>query len=404
MSGIIQVLIVADQEPLLQTIGRLLQNKESISVLGTVNQISELVNKLDVLTPDVVLMDIGGAEIDPIGCIERVSANFPQVSLIVLSDNPSAEEVRRYMRAGAKDYLPHSLTDQELHDAVVSVCESERSRRSRNSVAFLQENSTRKCCIVAFISAKGGVGKTTLAVNTAVALAKQGKRTVLVDLDLQFGDTSLLLNLVSENSIIQLVKEVHDFDPEVIEQYMIPHESGMMLLSTGTRPEEAEYVTAADVRVILQALRKQFDYVIVDTAPVVNDVFFAALETADERLIVSTLNLAVLKNNRLLMDLLQELDYETDTFKQVLNRVNSKNGLKERDATRILKSEAFCEIDNDYKFVDTAANEGLIFVEKNPNHHLSKQVYALTAKLDFKHAGRISRRNPLLKRWAGKPS
>jgi pilus assembly protein CpaE len=404
LSDIIQVLIVANRDPLLHTVTQFLEHKEAISVLGAVNQISELMNKLEVLTPNVVLMDITDTTSDPICWVEKISANFPKVALVVLADNPSAEEVRRYMRAGAKDYLSHAIPNEELYNSIVSVCESERLRYSRNTVAILEERSTRKSCMVAFISAKGGVGKTTLAVNTGVALARQGKRTALVDLDLQFGDTSLLLNLAPENSIIHLVREVQDIDPEVVERYMIPHDSGMMLLSTGSRPEESEYVTAADVRVILQALRKRFDYIIVDTAPIANDIFFAVLETADERLMVSTLNLAVLKNNRLLMDLLEELDYDLDSVKHVLNRVNSKNGLKVRDVKRVLKSDVYCELDNDFKFVESAANEGTIFVDKNPQHRLSKQIQALTAKLDVKHGGRISRRNPLLRKWTKRSS
>ncbi len=402
MSDTIQLLVVADGDPILQALGSMLELKDNMNIIAEVNGIADVLNRLEVLTPDIVLMDVSETQSDPVPWIERMVARFPQTAIVVLASDSDAQQVRRYMRGGAKDYLFKPISGDALCSALFAVYQSECQRRTRTTVSLLRERSTQRCCTAAFMSAKGGVGKTTMAVNTAAALARQGKRTALVDLDLQFGDASLLLNLVPDKSIVDLVREVQEIDPEVIERYMTVHESGMLLLPADSRPERAEYVTGTHIRVILQALRKRFEYVIVDTAPIANDIFFAVLETTDEQFMISTLNLAVLKNNRLLLELLAELDYDVRTVKHVINRINSKNGLKVRDVSKLLKADVYWELDNDFNFVETAANEGNLFIVKNPQHRLSKQIYALTARLDTERGGRVSRRNPLRKNWIGR--
>lgn len=390
----VRIVIVSNAEARVQSLRAALQPVAQLEVLGSMD-CSEALHKLEILSPHIALLDAGTGLEEGIRFVERCCRKYPQLSLVVLSDNGDANVVRRYMRAGAKDYLYEANESEALGSMLLSVHAREQEKAHRHTMAVLSDQSTPDSRIVAFISAKGGVGKTTLAMNTAVALAIQGKRTAVVDLDLQFGDASLLLNCSPVKTIIQLVQESSEIDPDVVERYMLTHASGVRLLATGSKPEEAEYVTSADVRVLLQSLRKNYDYIIVDTAPLANDIFFAVLDTVDERFMVSTLSLAVVKNNRLLLDLLVELDYDIHRIKHILNRANAKNGLKIGDISRILATDLYAEIDNDFQFVETAANEGALFIQKDPQHRLSRQIYALTAKLDQEYGRTISRRNPL---------
>ncbi|MCF8563835.1 response regulator [Alicyclobacillus tolerans] len=396
MSSAIQVMVVDDSAETRQSLRMLLSFAEGIDVIAEAENGAEALHRLAVFSPDIVLMDLNMPVLDGIAATERICNQYPGIAVIALSVQNDVEYVRRCMRAGAKDYLLKPANMETLASTIEQVYREHCERSTRNAVAKLSEQLVDRPKTVALLSAKGGVGKTTIAVNTAVALAEQGKRVVLVDFDVQFGDTTLMLNLSPERTVLDLVRESTEIDPDVLDRYLSVHSSGISVLAAPQRPEEAEYLEAAHVRVILQSLQKKFDYVVVDTAPVANDVFFAILDTSDERFLVSTMNLAILKNNRMLMDLLIELNYDPAGVKHVLNRANAKNGLKVRDVERILKSDIYWELDNDYQWVESSINEGIPFVLKDKQHRLSKQLFAFTARLE-EHTDRISRRNPLRK-------
>lgn len=404
VSQTIQVMIVDDMEESRASVKLMLDLVDGVEVIAEAKDGVDALARLAVVAPDVILMDINMPVMDGVEATEKITLQYPNIAVVVLSVQNDVEYIKRCMRAGAKDYLFKPVTIDVLAETIENVAESERNRHSRNTVAVLADHFTQRAKVMSFVSAKGGVGKTTMATSIAAAYASLGKRVVYVDCDLQFGDGSLFFNLSAPRTMLDLVRESNEIDPDVLERYLTTHPSGVRVLPAPPRPEESEYITAAQVRVILQALRKRFDFVIVDTSPVANDVFFAVLETSDDVYMVSTLNLAVLKNNRLLLDLLVAIGYEVGGIRHVLNRANARNGLKIRDAQRVLQADVYWELDNDYQFVETAINEGMPFVLREGKHRLAKQVYALVARIAQEDGGRASRRHPLRRLFAVKPS
>ena len=178
---------------------------------------------------------------------------------------------------------------------------------------------------------------------------------------------------------------------------MLQVSTNLWLLPAPLRPEAAEYVSPGHLRLVLQALRRRFDFVVVDTAPVANDAFFAVLESSDDVLCISTQNVAVLKNNRLLLDLLEQVGAELEApVRHVLTRASSaRGGIRVRDVEQVLNGPVFAEIDNDYPFVEGSINEGVPFVWSHRGHRLSKQVFVLAAKLEEETGHRLHRRSPL---------
>jgi len=400
----IQVMVVDDIDESRESVKLMLEMADGIDVIAEAKDGADALARLAVVAPDVILMDINMPVMDGVEATEKISLLYPNLSVIVLSVQNDVEYIKRCMRAGAKDYLFKPVTMDVLVETIEKVTTLERDRHSRTTVAVLSERFTQRAKVMAFVSAKGGVGKTTIATSVAAAYANLGKSVVYVDCDLQFGDGSLFFNITSNRTMLDLVRESNEIDPDVLDRYLTLHPSGVQILAAPARPEEAEYISAAQVRVMLQALRKRFDFVVVDTSPIANDIFFAVLETSDDVYMVNTLNLAVLKNNRLLLDLLTAIGYEVDSIRHVLNRANARNGLKIRDAERVLKADVYWEMDNDYQFVETAINEGLPFVLRDAKHRLAKQVYALTARIAEEDGGRASRRHPLRRLFAAKHS
>ena len=369
-----------------------LSQKSDVEVVGEVNDGAHALQKLSVITPNVLLIGVSPNMSDDIRAIEQITLQYPNVSVIVLSEHKDWYYVREYMRAGAKDYLYMPVTNDVLVSTVHDVYNTNRKLHERNTVAALNDEFVHKSRVFTFVSTKGGVGKTTVAINVAAAWAKLGKSVVVVDLDLQSGVDNIFLGLTPARTIADLVRECTDIDPEALKRYLIQHESGLSLLCAPIRPEEMELVSPAHVRVVLQILKKMYDYVIVDTSPVVNDNFFTTYEVADECFLVHTLNLTVIKNNRVLLDLLEELGYQTDKVKHVVNRNAVRNGMKISDLHQIFQKDVFWSLDNDYSFVEQSINQGIPFVLKEPHHRLSKQVYSFVTKLDTLRGSQPSRR------------
>jgi len=427
----IQVMIVDDSDEVRESLRMLLGTMGRIVVLAEANNGEEALRKLELVEPDIILMDLNMPVMDGVEATERISAAYPNISVVVLSVQDDVEYVRRSMRAGAKDYLFKPISGEALEASLTEIFESTQVRASRNTVALLSDRFTRQTRVITCVSAKGGVGKTTVAVNVAAALSAEGRRVAFVDCDLQFGDAALMLNLNPSRTIADLCRETRDIDGDVVESYLAEATANLWLLAAPKRPEESDYVAPGQVRLILQALRRRFDYVVVDTAPIANDLFFTILESVDDVLCISTQNVAVLKNNRLLLDLLGQVGYEqsqlnspvqgqgqgsahglsqgpvrgpgpaqrstpNQAVKHIITRASSSRaGVRIRDAEKVLQGSVYAEIDNDYAFVEGSINEGVPFVLSNRLHRLSKQIYQLTTKLEQEAGYRTPRRNPL---------
>ena len=181
---------------------------------------------------------------------------------------------------------------------------------------------------IAVFGPKGGVGRTTLAVNLAVAAATElGQRTCLVDGSFQFGDIGVLLNLNPKNkSIADLIPELEVGEPESLDTFLIKHSAGINVLLAPPSPEMAELITPPITKRMLEALRASHDLVIVDCMSTFNDTTLAILDIADTVLTMLSLEITSIKNIRLFLEVAEQLGYGSDKVRLVLNRADSSLG------------------------------------------------------------------------------
>ena len=186
---------------------------------------------------------------------------------------------------------------------------------------------TRRGRIVTVFSPKGGTGKTVTSTNLAAAFAKfEGKRTLLLDLDLQFGDAAIMLGLEPEKTIYDLVVAPGELDSEKLAGYTTRHPSGLDILPAPVRPEDAELVTETKLSRLLEVARESYDIIVVDTSPFFHGPMLATLDRTDELLLVCGLDVPTLKNVRLALQTLELLAFPQNRIRLVLNRANSKVG------------------------------------------------------------------------------
>ena len=212
--------------------------------------------------------------------------------------------------------------------------------------------------IVTVFSPKGGTGKTAIATNLASALAKhEGKRTLLLDLDLQFGDAAIMLGLQPEKTIYDFVSAPGELDPEKLAGYTTRHVSGLDILPAPLRPEDAELVTEAKIGRLLEVARTSYDVIVVDTSPFFHGPMLATLDQTDELLLVCSLDVPTIKNVRLSLQTLELLSFPMKKVHVVLNRANTKVGMKESEVETALERKVRYQIPSD-RAVPLSVNRG----------------------------------------------
>jgi pilus assembly protein CpaE len=233
--------------------------------------------------------------------------------------------------------------------------------------------------VIAIFSPKGGVGRTTIAVNLAVAAATElGRSVVLMDGSFQFGDVGVLLNLNPKNkSIADLVPELEMGEPESLDTFVIKHSSGISVLLAPPSPEMAELITPGGVKKVIEALRRRHDLVIIDCTSWFNDTTLAILDVADDVLTILSLEITSIKNMRLFLEVAEQLGYEQSKIKLVLNRADSTLGIRVADVENSIGRKVDHTIVSDGRSVVYALNRGVPFFLSNREAQVSQDVLRL---------------------------
>src|SRR5688572_9171985 len=394
MADQIRVLIVDDIPETRDHLTKLLGFESDIDVVGSAASGAEAIALATSLTPDVVLMDINMPDMDGIAATEQLARAVPTAAVVMMSVQGEADYLRRSMLAGAREFLVKPFSSDELTASIRHVHTRERDKQSRISVAApapasaggggtagATEGSGEPGRVVALFSPKGGVGRTTVAVNMAVAAATElGKKVVLVDGSFQFGDVGVLLNLNPKNkSIADLVPELEQAGHEVesIDTFVINHSAGIRVLLAPPSPEMAELITPAGIKRVIEALRLTHDLVVVDCTAFFNDTTLAILDAADIILTMLSLEITSIKNMRLFLEVAEQLGYESGKVRLILNRADSALGIRVADVEHSIGRKVDETIVSDGRSVVYALNRGVPFFLSNREAQVSQDILRL---------------------------
>ena len=375
MGETIKILIVDDIQDIRENICKLLEFNPEITVVGQAATAVEAIERSKQTQPDVILMDINMPGMDGIAATEIITTEVPSANIIMMSVQGEQEYLRRSMVAGAKNYLTKPFTGDELMQAVKQVYTNETKRKNtqKDSSKPVKEGK-----IITVFSTKGGVGKTTISTNLAVALTELlGVKVGIVDADLQFGDMALFLNVMPKATVADLVRDIDNLDAELLSSYLTDYSDKVKLLSAPFRPEQADSITSNHLTGILKTMVSMFDYVIIDTAPVFNEVILSVLDASDCILVISSLDLPAIKNVKLCLEIMESLNYSTDKIKMVLNRANSEGGIGTGEVEESLHHDFIATLPSDGKTVLGAVNRGIPFVVSHPETPVSQSVFHL---------------------------
>jgi pilus assembly protein CpaE len=360
--------------------GRLEQLREAGYVTTTVATAADSVNALRAAPFDLIIAE--GLAVS--GAIARVRGATPkQVPLIVVSPAGDVEARIAFLEAGADDVIAASFARPELEARVEALLIRTGKARPEGAAG----NGAGK--IVTFFAPKGGVGTTTLAVNSAVLLAGgptamqgHGPRVLLIDLDLQFGQVATHLNLSPRYDIADLCSDEQAMtDPALAAAYLTVHASGISVLAGPSNPEADFRVTVDQLEKALRILRPGFDHVLVDCGSRLDPRTLWMLEQADTHVFVIFPEIAALRATTLMMGFLAETATLRATTHFVVNHIFPKELLKTRDVENLIRAKPVAEIP--YAEIDMirAVNEGVPVVFSRPSSPASQAIQVLTVAI-----------------------
>ncbi|WP_187118946.1 AAA family ATPase [Bacillus marasmi] len=319
---------------------------------------------------------------------------------VVLLMLPSQQiDLKQALFAGVVDILPTTPTVSEFHSAI---------EKAEQTIALKLENSEQNGQyptsatkqkdgkIIVFLSTKGGVGKTTLAVNAATALAKKNLAVAVIDLDLQFGDVPLLFDKEPKATIYDWVKESLDEKDGEVEPYMMKHSSGVEFIAAPPLPEFAELISGDHVSRLIEELKKRYDVIIIDTPPSLVETNLVALDYADDIMLITSFDLPALKNGKLALDTMALLGF-TEKIKIVLNRDAEMKGMNLASIENVLGKTIFARIPSDYMTVISSINKGIPFVISAARTQVAKTTLKFAESLVS--PGKIKTEKPKQKRF-----
>jgi pilus assembly protein CpaE len=292
--------------------------------------------------------------------------------IVVVAAGGTTAILDEALEADVSDVL---LLPQMIENVVFTVKKASHAKRA------LPESSRKQLGrVVTVFSPKGGTGKTVTASNFACTLTKQGRRTLLLDLDLQFGDAAIVMGIEPEKTIYDLVVAPGELDFEKLAGYTTKHPCGLDILPAPLRPEDAELVTESKITRLLEVARECYDVIVVDTSPFFHGPMLATLDRTDDLLVLCGLDVPTLKNVRLAMQTLELLSFPKNRIRFVLNRANTKVGLSKREVESALKITIDVEMPSD-RAVPVSVNQGVPVALSNPGCDFAKAIASLTKVL-----------------------
>jgi pilus assembly protein CpaE len=305
------------------------------------------------------------------------------VAVLLVTPKVDSHVLRAALRARVRDVLDAKDDVESLASSVVSAVESVSRQRTsvspEASAATALEPTVGK--VITVFSPKGGVGKSVLSTNLSAAIAKElGRSVILVDLDLQFGDVAVMLQMPPSRTIFDAAQAFDRLDAEMLEGFLIAHESGLRALLAPVQPEEAESVTTGRITQILKILRGLADFVVIDTPASLSEVVLTALEQSDLILAVATMDVPSVKNTKVSLQKLQQLGFDSRTIQLVLNRADSKVWLDPHEIEVATGNQIIARIPSD-RLVPRSVNKGIPVVLDSPRSAVARAIAALAREV-----------------------
>ncbi|WP_374055019.1 AAA family ATPase [Rossellomorea sp. FM04394] len=305
---------------------------------------------------------------------QEISILFPHLYIIlILPDH--MENARKAMNVGASNILRQSAEQEEKRDVIDQAVKYLKLRES--GVNF---HLSKNCKVVSVCSPKGGIGRTTTAVNLAVTYAQMGKRVGVLDANLQFGDMNMHFDIRPNGTLYEWVKEEYEQHSFSIDKYLVQHDSGVSILPAPLRPEFFEMITETHIEKVIEEMKMRFDILIIDIPSYLSEVHLKCLERSEECLLLVTNDLPVLKRSKLYIEALDSFQFrEKIKIIHIRNKKNKQVDVSQME--RILETAIFATLPFHEPVITQSVNLGVPVVLTHPRKPIGKSFLSIAKQL-----------------------
>ena len=378
----VRVLVLGDSPDATNAVGVMLQQEPGLIVATAKARYGEGVRALHEIGPDVAILladSLLGA--DAVVSMEELATARPWTGVIALSSGERYSS-RDFVLAGARDCLSPPYERNTLVDSIRQVHAHESRRRERLGPRTAASDQRKSCHMIAVHGSKGGVGTTTIAVNLAVALkVLTNARVAIVDASLQIGDIGVSLNLPVNTTVVDLLARLQDVDEALLDKVMAAHSSGIRVLMGPSDVEDADSITADQMRHVLTLLAGHFDYLIVDTAATLDGVGLAVLDQSHKILLVTTPEVPALKNAGRFLQISRRLGYPSEKCLLLVNRAGSRDAVSLGEIEKSLGVKPVGTLRSAGGVFVKAVNRGEDIVASRMAKEVSDDVYTMARQL-----------------------
>jgi pilus assembly protein CpaE len=339
---------------------------------------AEIVN----LRPNAAIITLGVNSEPALKLIEKLSVECPATAVISAARDSSPELILRSMRAGAREFLRLPVSTDELKTVL---------ERTAEFCSVQRDVPKKKGRMIAVFSSKGGCGTSFVATNLAAATRAS---TVLVDLNLQAGDLPLFLGIEPKFSIADLVENRARLDDELLARYITPHSSHLSLLSAPKEADSADDIKPEHIFEALEKLRERYDYVVLDPQHTFDAITLAALDQADDIVLVLTLDIPAIRSAQRALEIFDRLGYARSKVRIIVNRWSKQIDLDLQQVERYLHEKVAGYVTSDYQTAVNSINLGQPLVQSEPTSKIAVEIKKIAAALTGNPAAHIEQPTP----------
>ena len=369
----IDTVIIDSEETSRELIANYLETVDDVNIIQQFKDILAAQDYIIENRPPLVIVDITKKTNISLDVISKLTTLVKNIKIIVLYYETESDIVIKALRAGAREFLVKPLIEKDFIAAV----------QKMKDLILGNINDTTKCKVITTFSNKGGIGKTSIAVNLAMEIANITKEKVaLVDLNMQMGDITTFLNLDPSFDTSYVINNLDRIDETflltTLEQY---NKTSLYVLADPPDIEQAEIITSEDITTLINILRNVFSYIVIDTTSSFDAKTITALDNSDLILLVSIINLPSIRNCQRCFDLFKKLGYSKDKIKLIINRYMEADDIKIEDVEEVLDHKVFFKIPNNYYTIINSINKGIPICDASPNSNICKSFKQLGALL-----------------------
>jgi pilus assembly protein CpaE len=397
----INVIIAENELNEREKLKSLLASEPDIQIVGEARDGKECLELVTRHRPEIALIKEDLPVLNGLAAAEQITADLPEVGVILILTGAEGQEVwHKMLRAGIKEFITRPLTADRLLEEVRKVAAIQAKAAKRAGVAAPTQPAAPqgpKRQVITVTGPRGGCGKTVIAANLAVALARGSENVSLVDLNLWGGDVAMLLDVTPKRTLGDLLPGFGGIDYDVVDSVMSKHPSGVSVLAaplTGTF--DGSTLSRYMVQSILEALREHYEYTVVDTGYANLESTLAAMDYSDLILVVVGMDLPRLRDGKLYLKNLLAANYPKEKIRVIVNRATASKEISSSEVETILEFPVATLIPSDDALVGSSVNLGQTFVSSSPNKPVARALLALAetvspaaaAMVDKKRSGR----------------